>query len=113
MAVSRAQKVGQVLQQELASIITFELQNPRIGFMTVTEVRVTDDLRTARVYISVLGDDSQRDESLVSLKASVSYLRRELGRRVKLRYVPDLIFCLDDTLDRAERLDRLLRGEDD
>jgi ribosome-binding factor A len=107
--------VGHLLQQELARLLVEGIKDPRVGFVTVTEVRVTDDLKHAQAYVSILGDDSQRQSTLAGLKAAAGFVKRELGQRCKLRYIPSLSFEHDDTLDNAQRLEVIFaavkRGE--
>jgi ribosome-binding factor A len=111
----RAHRVAQLVQEELGRLFVEGLRDPRIGFVTVTEVRLTDDLRGGHVYVSVFGDDEKRTQSITGLKAAAGYLRREIGHRLKLRYAPELHFALDATLDHAQRLEVLFiaaaRGE--
>lgn len=83
------------------------LKDPRIGFATVTEVRLTPDLRTARVYVSIYGTDEERSASVAGLTAAAGFLKRQLSRRMRLKYTPSLIFVHDDTLDQAQRLDEV------
>lgn len=104
----RAHRVGQLLQQTLGDLLVNEIKDPRVGFVTVTEVRPSDDLRTARVYVSIYGDEPTRKESLAGLEEAAGFIKRELARRVNLRYTPSLTFVLDRTLDQAERLDQLI-----
>ena len=104
----RAHRVGHLIHEELGRLLIEGLKDPRVGFTTVTEVRLTDDLRSAHVFVSVFGSDSEREATLTGLRAATGYLRRELGHRLKLRYAPDLTFAYDDTLVRAQRLDVLL-----
>ncbi|MBI3178642.1 MAG: 30S ribosome-binding factor RbfA, partial [Deltaproteobacteria bacterium] len=87
-----------------------EIRDPRVGFITVTEVRVTHDLRSARVYVSIYGNAEQRQASLAGLTAAAGYLKRELGHRLRLRYTPELTFAHDDSLDRAQRIDTLMNA---
>lgn len=104
----RTERIGELIKQELAQMLVDELKDPRIGFTTVTEVRVTGDLRTARVYVSVYGTAAQRAESLAGLSAAAGFVKRELGSRLRLRYTPDVVFCHDDTLDQAFRMEELM-----
>ncbi len=90
-----------------------EIRDPRIGFATVTEVRVTDDLRIAKVFISVYGDDTKREQSLMGLRAASGFLRRELAHRLELRSAPTLSFEMDATLEQASRIDVLLSAAAD
>lgn len=106
----RPQRVGELLQHELADLITNELKDPRVGFVTVTEVRVTNDLRLAKVFVSIYGTPEERAGSLEGLHKAAGYLKRELAGRIDLRYVPELVFTPDETLDHADRLDTLMQA---
>jgi ribosome-binding factor A len=103
----RTDRVSRLIQEELGQMLIEGLKDPRIGFTTVTEVRVSADLRTARVYVSIYGGSEQCDETLAGLETAAGYLRRELGHRLRLKYTPELSFVRDDTLDRARRLDQV------
>lgn len=111
----RSTRVAQLLQEELAGLLINEIKDPRVGLVTVTEVRLADDLSFARVFVSVYGDDAQREAALAGLRGAAGFLRRELAHRVKLRHMPELAFSLDETLDQAERLETVFnaiqRGE--
>lgn len=104
----RSHRVGQLIKEELGRLLVEGLKDPRVGFVTVTEVRVTQDLRQAGVYVSIFGADDVRQNSLKGLRAAAGYLRREIGHRIKLRYAPDIVFFHDDSLDRAQRVEDLL-----
>lgn len=106
----RSQRVAHVLQQELGRLLIDGLKDPRVGFVTVTEVRPTPDLKLARVYVSIYGTPEERATSLEALREASGYLKRELGQRVHLRFIPHLEFHHDDSLDRAARLDVLLNA---
>jgi len=105
----RADRVNALLQRELGMIISEELGDPRIAFSTVTEVKVTDDLRSARVHVSVLGDEDQIASTMKAIEEAKPYLRHELGRRTDLRFVPELTFVSDRTAERSARISTLLR----
>ena len=109
MAYKRADRVNALLQRELGMIISEELRDPRIGFTTVTAVEATDDLRTAKVHVSVLGDDDQIASTMKALDEATPYLRHELGSRVELRFVPELVFVSDRSAERSVRISTLLR----
>ncbi len=109
MPYKRTDRVNALLQRELGQIISEELTDPRIAFATVTSVEVTPDLRTARVHVSVLGDDDERRRTLTALEGAKHHLRRELGDRTELRFVPDLAFVEDRSAERAARISSLLR----
>jgi ribosome-binding factor A len=103
----RTRRVQHLAQEVLGEEIQ-NLKDPRIGFVTVTAVRVSADLRHARVFISVLGDDDERASTMAGLERAKSYLRSELGKQVRMKYLPELIFELDTGPERAERLEELL-----
>jgi phosphoesterase RecJ-like protein len=111
MRQDRLARVNRQLQATLAELIPGHVKDPRVHkptMLTVAEVRVTPDLRTARVYLSILGEDTQRQQALEAIRRAGGFLRGELGRRVRLRYTPQLQFELDETLDAAARIDQIL-----
>ena len=110
MAYKRSDRVNSLLQRELATIISEELRDPRIVFATVTSVETTGDLRLARIFVSVLGDDATARETMRALDEAKPYIRHELGARVDLRFVPDIEFVSDRSAARAARISTLLRS---
>ena len=113
MSYKRADRVNALLQRELGMIISEELRDPRIGFTTVTAVEITDDLRSAKVHVSVLGDDEKIASTMTALEEAKPYLRHELGSRVELRFVPELTFVSDRSAERSARISTLLREAKD
>ncbi|MBI2773376.1 MAG: 30S ribosome-binding factor RbfA [Chloroflexi bacterium] len=111
MPYRRTDRVNSLLQRELGTLISEELTDPHITFATVTAVETTADLRSARVHVSVLGDDEQREETMRALGRATPYLRRELGKRTELRSVPMLQFVEDRTAAQAARISELLRQD--
>ena len=109
MSFKRADRVNALLQRELGTLISEELGDPRIAFSTVTAVEVTDDLRSAKVHVSVLGDEVKIASTMKALEEAKAYLRRELGSRTDLRFVPELTFFSDRTAEQSARIARLLR----
>jgi ribosome-binding factor A len=108
MARVRVGRVGEQIKKEISSIIQSELKDPRIGFITVTGVEITNDLSQAKVFLSVLGTDEQKEETLKALGRSSGYIRSELGKRIRLRKVPELMFRLDASIDYGSKIERLL-----
>ena len=106
---TRLQRVGDLVRAEVSDLMLRGLKDPRIGFASVTEVRVSPDLRHARVYISVLGDDSKVRSALAGLRSASGYIQRELGSRLRLRYTPKLTFIHDESIERAAHMDELFR----
>ena len=103
----RTERVQKLAMEVLGEAIQ-SLQDPRIGFTTVTAVRITRDLRYARVFISVLGSHEEQDATMKGLKSATPYLRGQLGKEMRVRYLPELTFELDHGPEEAERLERLL-----
>lgn len=108
MSQRRIQRLTEEIREEVAQILGSGLKDPRIGFVTVTRVELTADLRETRVYVGVLGDAKQRQRSLEGLRQATGFVRRELGRRLSLRHTPELEFVFDTGLDAAARVAHLL-----
>jgi ribosome-binding factor A len=108
MARVRVGRVGEQIKKELSQIVQSELKDPRIGFLTVTGVEVTNDLSIARVFLSVMGTDEQKIATLKALSAGTGYIRSELGKRIRLRKIPDLQFKFDASIDYGSHIDNLL-----
>lgn len=104
----RSQRVGDLLRQEISDIIMRRMKDPRIGFITVTGVNVTDDLKTARVYVSVLKEE-ERELTLKVLNDAKKMVRAELAKRVKLRTIPVLEFRIDEAIEYGSRIEKLLK----
>ena len=106
---TRLGRINEELRKEISHIITFELKDPNItGLISVTKVKITPDLKYAKVYVSILNSKNIKD-TLAGLKKSAGYLRSELARRVNLRNTPELIFELDDSLEYGARIDSILK----
>lgn len=108
MASRRVERFNENLKREITALVRSEVRDPRVGMATVTAVESSADLSVARVYISVLGDEEEKEESLRGLRAAAPFIRTELGRRLHVRRVPELRFELDRSLDYAMKIDRLL-----
>ena len=105
----RAQRVGELIQKEISALLLRGLKDPRIGFVTITGVEVTPDLHLARVYYTVIGDDAAKRSSAAGLQSSVPYIRQQLGKQLRMKYLPDLIFQYDSSIDYGNRIESLLR----
>ncbi|MCM3214703.1 MULTISPECIES: 30S ribosome-binding factor RbfA [Niallia] len=104
----RPNRVGEQMKKELGEIISRKIKDPRIGFVTVTDVQVTGDLQQATVYISVLGDQEQRENTLNGLAKAKGFIRSEIGQRIRLRKTPEITFEFDESIDYGNRIDTLL-----
>jgi ribosome-binding factor A len=107
-AGSRASRIGDQLRAELSDLISREVHDPGIGFLTITHVKVTPDLQIARVYYTTLGDEKARRESGRALDRAAPFLRRQIGRRVRLKRVPQLEFFYDESIARGDRIEQIL-----
>jgi ribosome-binding factor A len=108
MATDRMRRVNEVLREVIGDTISTELEDPRIGFVTVTSVDTSADLRTARVYVSVLGDEQAREATLRGLRAAHGVLQAAVGKQTRMKRTPTLSFHYDETPERGVRISRLL-----
>jgi len=111
MASDRIRRVDEAIRQVIGETVSKDLKDPRVGFVTVTDVRTSADLSHARVYVSVLGDAEVRATTMDGLRSAHGYLQRRIGGELHLKRTPTLEFAYDDTTDRAMRLDELLEAE--
>ncbi len=104
----RTDRVDELLRQEIGAIIAKEIADPRIGFVTITDVETTPDLSHAKVWVSVIGSDQERSAALTALAHAMPFIRHELGGRIRIRRIPELHVRADDTLERGSRVLHLL-----
>lgn len=111
----RSQRVSDLLREEIADIIMYKLKNPRIGFITVTGVDVTDDLKMSVVFLSVLKEEDKKP-TLEILNSAKSFIRSELSKRLRMKFIPSVEFKLDPSIEYGSKIDKLLdeiRGKDE
>jgi len=104
----RPEKVAEMVREEVVQIVGYELEDPRVASVTVTDVRMTDNLRDARVYVTVLGTEEEKIAALQALKKAATYVRRQLGPVLGLRYTPEVHFIRDMVEENATRVEELL-----
>lgn len=104
----RTERIDELLRQEIGTILSQEAKDPRIGFVTITEVETTPDLRHAKVWVSVIGSPAERDATMLALQHTMHFVRRELGTRLRLKRIPELHVRPDDSIERGTRVLRLL-----
>lgn len=104
----RIKKVAHLIKEEISLIFLHKLQDPDFGLLTITKVTVSPDLKLARIYVSIF-DKEKRDDVLIKLNKINGLIRSQLGGRIKLRYVPELTFFIDDTLDYVEKMEGLFK----
>jgi ribosome-binding factor A len=106
----RMRRVNEAMREVLSDALTQDLKDPRVGFVTVTAVETSPDLRHATVFVSVLGDDTVRADTIAGLQSAHGYLQRKVASELRLKHTPQLQFTEDDTARRADRIERLLEG---
>ena len=104
----RIEKLQELIKQEMGKMLLTDLKDPRIGFVTVTDVEMTGDLRSAKIFISVMGGEEQVKSSLEGLQSALGFIRREIGQRIKIRFTPEISFALDTSLDYGDHIQKLL-----
>jgi len=111
MTGRRPERLAEQIKEEVSLIISGEVEDPRVGFVTVTDVKMSSDLRHAKVYVSVIGTDDEVKGSLAALKHANGFIRHQLGTVIRMRHTPELHFAYDDAEMRAARIEELLSQE--
>ncbi|MGA9772738.1 MAG: 30S ribosome-binding factor RbfA [Blastocatellia bacterium] len=111
MTGRRAERLAEQIKEEVSLIIAGEVEDPRVGFVTVTDAKLTPDLRYAKIYVSVLGTEAEVKESLAALKHAAGFIRTQLGAMLRMRRTPELNFVYDETTETAARIEELLSEE--
>ncbi|QSV45194.1 ribosome-binding factor A [Geobacter benzoatilyticus] len=105
----RSDKVSEAIHELVSSLIVKGLKDPRIGFMTITGVKVTDDIRHATIFYTVMGGEDERKATAQGLNSAVGFIRKEVGKELRLRFAPEIIFKYDDSIEYGNRIDKLLK----
>jgi len=105
----RCEKVAETIHEVISGLLIKGVKDPRVGFVTITGVKVTDDLRLATIYFSVIGSDAERKETETGLNSAKGFLRRELGKTLTMRYIPDIFFRYDDSVDYGSHIESILK----
>jgi ribosome-binding factor A len=109
MEGKRSEKVADLIQKEISQMLVKSLKDPRIGFVTITKVSVSEDCRFAKVYFSVSGTLAERERSMKGLDSAKGFVRKELGRRIRLRYTPEILFQFDPSIEYAIHMGELIQ----
>ncbi|MBR1646729.1 MAG: 30S ribosome-binding factor RbfA [Selenomonadaceae bacterium] len=104
----RIEKLQELIKQETGKMLLNDIKDPRIGFVTVTDVEMTGDLREAKIFVSIMGDAEKVKNSLEGLNSALGFVRREIGKRIRLRFTPEISFALDTSLDYGDHIQKLL-----
>jgi len=105
----RVERVADAIREVIAELLLRGIKDPRVGMATITGVKLTADLRHARVYFSVIGDEASRAKTLAGLRSAAGFIRNQIGKKLSLRIAPEVIFELDPTYAQAERVSQLLK----
>jgi len=109
MTPTRAERLAEVIRTEASEIIQHRLKDPRIGFVSIIDVVVSGDLRHAKIFVSVLGDEEAKKRTMTALERATGRVRSELGTRLAVRFIPAILFRLDESIERGARVTSLLR----
>jgi ribosome-binding factor A len=109
MEGKRSEKVADLIQKEISQMLVKSIKDPRIGFVTITKVSVSEDCRFAKVYFSVVGTLAERERSMKGLGSAKGFVRKELGRRIRLRYTPEILFQFDPSIEYAIHMGELIQ----
>jgi ribosome-binding factor A len=107
--ISRMLKINSLMKRELSQIIGYELRDPHLGFITVVGIEVTRDLRQAKAFVSIMGDEVQKKKSLRGLLKARGFIQKELGSRLSMKFIPSMKFVLDNSLDHAMHIEEVLK----
>jgi ribosome-binding factor A len=110
MEYKRKERLGDLIKEVISEMIMKKVKDPRIGFITITDVEMTDDLRLARVFFSVMGGDREKKDSFLGLESATGFIKKELGLKLRLKYAPDIVFEYDDSLEYGSRIDRIIEN---
>lgn len=109
MARVRVEKVREMIKQEVSNILLNDIKDPRVKFVSVTEVEATNDLRHAKIYISLYGNEEEKTATLEGLERSLGFIRTEIAKRIRLRFAPELSFCVDKSMEYSDHIEKLLK----
>lgn len=110
MEGKRSEKVADLIQKEISQMLVKSIKDPRIGFVTITKVAVSEDCRFAKIYFSVAGNVAERESSQKGLESAKGFVRKELGRRIRLRYTPEIMFQFDPSIEYAIHMEELIQS---
>jgi len=111
LSYKRADRLGDLIQQEISDILHRRLKDPRVGFCTIMRVDVSDDLSHAKVHVSIMGTENQQKSTLAGLKSAKGFIRKEIGQRISLRHTPEITFVLDKSVEHSIRIAQLIAEE--
>jgi ribosome-binding factor A len=108
MRFKRSQRIQELVHEEISRLIQHGLKDPRIGFATITKVDLSDNLKYARIYVSIMGSEDEKNATLLGLRSAKGFIRNALGKNLHLKYIPELDFRRDETADHVEKISKIL-----
>ncbi|UCB53328.1 MAG: 30S ribosome-binding factor RbfA [Candidatus Zixiibacteriota bacterium] len=108
MQYKRKDRVGDLLKREIAQIVQSQLKDPGLGFVTITGAKISADLKQARIFYSVLGDEDSKEKSASALKRASGFIQNEIGRKLKLKYTPEILFQFDESVEYGAHIEELI-----
>ena len=104
----RSERVQELLLEEISKLIQHDLKDPRVGFVTVTRIELSDNLKNAKVFVSIMGSDEQKENSIEGLNSAKGFIRSSLGKNLYLKHIPELHFKLDEAADHVEKITKII-----
>ena len=108
MRFKRSQRIQELVHEEISKLIQHGLKDPRIGFATITKVDLSDNLKHARIYVSIMGSEEEKNATLLGLRSAKGFIRNALGKNLHLKYIPELDFRRDESADHVEKISKIL-----
>jgi len=108
MQFKRSDRVKEVIREEISQMLMGAIKDPRIGFATLTRVELSDDLRNAKIFVSVMGSEEEKKKTIKGLESASGFIRSELRKRMRLKFIPEIIFRLDTSIEHGEKIARIL-----
>ncbi|NLM26048.1 MAG: 30S ribosome-binding factor RbfA [Firmicutes bacterium] len=106
---NRVTRLQEAIKREASYIIQQKVKDPRLGFVSITDVELSNDLSYCKIFVSVLGDENQREQTMIGLNKATGFIRSEIGKSVKLRHVPEIVFQYDNSIEHGSRIEAILR----
>lgn len=106
---NRVTRLQEAIKREASYIIQQKVKDPRLGFVSITDVELSNDLSHCKIFVSVLGDENQREQTMIGLNKATGFIRSEIGNSVKLRHVPEIVFQYDNSIEHGSRIEAILR----
>ncbi|MBI4377933.1 MAG: 30S ribosome-binding factor RbfA [Nitrospinae bacterium] len=108
MQFKRSERVSELMREEISSILMRELKDPRIGFITLTRIELSQDLRNAKIFVSIMGGEDEKKNTMKGLESASGFIKWELRKRLRLKIIPEIIFKIDTSIEHSDKISRIL-----